>query len=160
MRDVRTRVLVMVATLVMLVAACGDDANEPSNGAAAGGTSAAEETGGENPGPGNLYGGGEDDQAEETGADGAMGGAADVSVSLNNYLFDPDPVRVASGDDVEVRNANTRTPHTFTVVGEDVDLELGPMETETATIDLAPGTYDLICRFHESLGMTATLQVS
>jgi hypothetical protein len=37
------------------------------------------------------------------------------------------------------------------VVGEDVDLELAPLTTETVTIDLAPGTYELICRFHESL---------
>ena len=71
-----------------------------------------------------------------------------VSVSLNNYLFDPATVKVSSGDVVAVRNGNAKTPHTFTVVGEDVDLEL------------APGTYQLICRFHESLGMKATLKVS
>jgi hypothetical protein len=47
-------------------------------------------------------------------------------------------VRVASGDVVAVRNGNTKTPHTFTVVGEDVDLEPGPLETESATIDLSP----------------------
>jgi plastocyanin len=69
-------------------------------------------------------------------------------------------VRVSSGDVVAVRNGNTKTPHTFTVVKEDVDLELGPLETESATIDLSPGTYDLICRFHEELGMTGTHKVT
>jgi plastocyanin len=69
-------------------------------------------------------------------------------------------VRVARGDDVAVRNGSTKTPHTFTVVGEDVDLELEPLETESATIDLSPGTYELICRFHEELGMTGTLRVT
>ena len=69
-------------------------------------------------------------------------------------------MRVSSGDVVAVRNGNTKTPHTFTVVKEDVDLELGPLETESATIDLSPGTYDLICRFHEELGMTGTLKVT
>ncbi len=69
-------------------------------------------------------------------------------------------MKVSSGDVVAVRNANAKTPHTFTVVGEDVDLELAPLTTETTTIDLAPGTYQLICRFHESLGMKATLKVS
>lgn len=86
--------------------------------------------------------------------------AVDVSVSLNNYLFDPGVVKVARGDVVAVRDANAKTPHTFTVVGQDIDLELAPLTTETATIDLAPGTYQLICRFHESLGMKATLKVS
>lgn len=152
----RTRLLVGLAALMLLAVACGDGDDEPSDGAAAGGTG-TQETGGENPGPGNLYGGGGDGGGEETGG---AGDAADVSVSLNNYLFDPDPVRVANGDVVEVRNANTRTPHTFTVVGEDVDLELGPMESEAVTIDLAPGTYDLICRFHEAQGMAATLDVT
>ena len=96
-----------------------------------------------------------------TGATGATGAKdADVSVSLNNYLFDPGTVKVGTGDVVAVRNDNERTPHTFTVVAEDVDLELAPLTTETVTIDLAPGTYQLICRFHESLGMTATLKVS
>jgi plastocyanin len=46
------------------------------------------------------------------------------------------------------------------VVGEDVDLELAPLTSETTTIDLAPGTYQLICRFHEQLGMKGTLKVS
>jgi plastocyanin len=48
---------------------------------------------------------------------------ADVSVSLNNYLFDPGTVKVDDGGVVAIRNGNARTPHTFTVVGEDVDLE-------------------------------------
>jgi hypothetical protein len=44
--------------------------------------------------------------------------------------------------------------------GEDVDLELSPLTSQTTTIDLAPGTYQLICRFHEQLGMKGTLQVA
>jgi plastocyanin len=161
MRGVRLRVLIGLAALSMLAAACGDDAND------AGGTMGADPTGataatgatdsGDDPGAGSLYGG----SNGMTGATGASGAKdADVSVSLNNYLFDPGTVKVDEGDVVAVRNGNARTPHTFTVVAEDVDLELAPLTTETVTIDLAPGTYQLICRFHESLGMTATLKVS
>jgi plastocyanin len=158
MTGVRMRVLVGISALLLVGAACGSD----GDGTAAAGTSSA--TGGtgasgENePGPGNLYG-------RTTGSMGSTGGTgaaakADVSISLNNYLFDPAEVEVHEGDVVAVRNGNTRTPHTFTVVGEDVDLELAPLETETVEIDLKPGTYDLICRFHEQLGMTATLTVT
>jgi plastocyanin len=158
MRDIRMRVLVGLAALSMLAAACGDDANDAgAGGSMAGPTAAGGVTdSGEDPGAGKPYGG----SNEMTGATGATGEMdADVSVALNNYLFDPGTVKVGRGDVVAVRNANTRTPHTFTVVGDDVDLELAPLRTETVTIDLAPGTYELICRFHESLGMTGTLKV-
>ena len=164
MRGVRMRVLVTLAALAVLAAACGGDANDAGAGGATGtgptgataATGATDTGSGNDPGAGSLYGG----SNGTTGATGATGANADVSVSLNNYLFDPATVRVSSGDVVAVRNANAKTPHTFTVVGEDVDLELAPLTTETTTIDLAPGTYQLICRFHESLGMKATLKVS
>jgi plastocyanin len=160
MRGVRIHVLVGLAALSVLAAACGGDANDAggSTGAGPTGATAAGATdSGDDPGAGSLYGG----SNGMTGATGATGAKeADVSVSLNNYLFDPGTVKVGGGDVVAVRNGNARTPHTFTVVGEDVDLELAPLTTETVTIDLEPGTYELICRFHESLGMTATLKVS
>jgi plastocyanin len=161
MTGVRMRVLVALAALSVLAAACGGDTNgagSSTGGAPTGATAATGATdSGDDPGAGSLYGG----SNGMTGATGATGAKdADVSVSLNNYLFDPGTVKVGKGDVVAVRNANARTPHTFTVVGEDVDLELAPLTTETVTIDLAPGTYQLICRFHESLGMTGTLKVS
>jgi plastocyanin len=160
MTGVRMRVLVGLATLSVLAVACGGDANDAGGSMGGGPTGATAATGptdsGDDPGAGSLYGG----SNEMTGATGATGANADVSVSLNNYLFDPGTVKVGKGDVVAVRNGNARTPHTFTVVGEDVDLELAPLTTETVTIDLAPGTYELICRFHESLGMTGTLKVS
>ena len=161
MRGVRMRVLVALAALAVLAAACGGDSNDAGGGGATAtgataATGATDSGSGDDPGAGSLYGG----SNGTTGATGATGANADVSVSLNNYLFDPATVKVSSGDVVAVRNANAKTPHTFTVVGEDIDLELAPLNTETTTIDLAPGTYQLICRFHESLGMKATLKVS
>jgi plastocyanin len=164
MRGVQIRVLVGLAALSVLAAACGDDANDAGGSMEAGPTGATAATGatdsGDDPGAGSLYGG-SNGMTGATGATGASGAKdADVSVSLNNYLFDPGTVKVDEGDVVAVRNGNARTPHTFTVVAEDVDLELAPLTTETVAIELAPGTYQLICRFHESLGMTATLKVS
>ena len=160
MTGVRMRALVGLAALSVLAVACGGDANDAGGSMGGGPTGATVATGatdsGDDPGAGSLYGG----SNEMTGATGATGANADVSVSLNNYLFDPGTVKVGTGEVVAVRNGNARTPHTFTVVGEDVDLELAPLTTETVTIDLAPGTSELICRFHESLGMTGTLKVS
>jgi plastocyanin len=164
MNSVRMRVLTGSAALLLFAAACGGDSGDPGAGgttdAGSMGESGGTEMTSDDPGGGSLYGGDDEETTGPTGATDQGTGNADVSVSLNNYLFDPRTVRVASGDVVAVRNGNTKTPHTFTVVGEDVDLELGPLETESATIDLSPGTYDLICRFHEELGMTGTLKVT
>jgi plastocyanin len=164
MAGARKHVLMGFAALLLLAAACGEDSNDPGGGGTAGtespGGTAATGTTGDDPDGGSLYGGDEEETTGPTGETDAGAGDADVSVSLNNYLFDPGTVRVSRGDVVEVRNGNTKTPHTFTVVDEDVDLELGPLETESTTIDLSPGTYELICRFHESLGMTGTLKVT
>ena len=162
MRGVRLHVLVVIAALSMLAAACGSDANDSSPGG--GGSSGGSTTGGSVASMGGgsgRYGAGN----QTTGATGATSSGesvakADVSASVNNYLFMPKTVKVNAGDTLEVRNANARTPHTFTVVGEDVDLELAPLTSQTTTIDLSPGTYKLICRFHEQLGMKGTLEVT
>jgi plastocyanin len=148
------RVLVGIAAMALLGAACGNGA-DGGDGVDDGGVAA--ETGTSTGATAATSASG---PTGATGATGATGIDADVEASVNNYLFDPDPVEVASGDVLSVRNGNTKTPHTFTVVGQDVDLELGPLETETIEITLEPGTYDLICRFHESLDMTGTLIVT
>ena len=166
MRGVRLHVLIGVAALSVVAAACGSDANDASSGGDGTGSASTGSTGGSGGMGGNLYGGGGGGRygnSEETGATGSTGGGggkADVSASVNNYLFMPKTVKVNSGDTIEVSNDNTRTPHTFTVVGEDVDLELAPQTSETTTIDLPAGTYQLICRFHEQLGMKGTLKVT
>jgi plastocyanin len=162
MRGARVRVVLGFAALLMVAAACGGDSGDPGGGGTSTGSTGTTEAteGGDDPGAGSLYGGDDEETTGPTGATDTGAGDADVSVSLNNYLFDPGTVEVSRGDVVAVRNGNTRTPHTFTVVDEDVDLELAPLATETTTIDLAPGTYELICRFHESLGMTGTLKVT
>ena len=155
------RALVGFVALSLLAAACGSDGNDAAGGGVDNGgvvseTGATGSAGGET----SYYPTGSTGATVSTGATGSTGTQADVQVSLNNYLFDPNPVEVTGGDLVAVRNGNTKTPHTFTVVGEDVDLELGPLETETVEITLGPGTYELICRFHETLDMTGTLVVT
>ena len=166
MRGVQMRVLMGLAVVLLLATACGGDSNDDGAGATGNGPSGATAaTGatdsGNEPGPGSLYGG-SDGMTGSTGATGTTGseGGADGSVSLNNYRFIPSTVKVRSGDVVAVRNDNARTPHTFTVFDSDIDLELAPLTEDTVTLDLPPGTYDLFCRFHESLGMTAKLKVT
>ena len=143
----RSRAMIALAALLLLGGACGSDGGGGGGPYGGGGTSPT--TGG------GAAGGGEDDGGGEM--DGG-GGSAAVTVQVNNFLFAPSNIEVAAGSEIEVKNGNANTPHTFTVEGTDIDLELSPMDSEDVTIELDPGSYDVICRFHGQ--MTATLTVT
>jgi plastocyanin len=89
------------------------------------------------------------------GDDGGAAGASTVTMRDNTFV-PTDPV-IAAGD-VELVNEGG-SPHTFTVEGENVDVEVEAGQTVTEAVDLAPGTYTLFCKFHRSQGMEGTLTV-
>lgn len=142
----RSRALIAFAVLFTLGTACGTENGGGSGGAGAGGAYGG---GGATSTPSGAGGGGEDDGG---------GGEEAATVQVNNFLFAPSDIEVAAGSEIEVKNGNANTPHTFTVEGTNIDLELSPMDSEDVTIDLDPGSYDVICRFHGQ--MTATLTVT
>jgi len=100
--------------------------------------------------------GGGDDAAGDTGGD-ADGGATTSTVTMTDNEFSPSDPVIAAGD-VELVNDGA-APHTFTIEGEDVDVEVEAGQTATATVDIAPGSYTLFCQFHRSSGMETTLTV-
>ena len=142
----RSRAMIALAALLLLGAACGSD--DGAGGPYGGGGASPTSGGGAAGGGGGDGGGGEDDGG---------GGSAPVTVQVNNFLFAPSDIEVAAGSEIEVKNSNANTPHTFTVEGTDIDLELSPMDSEDVTIDLDPGSYDVICRFHGQMSATLTV---
>ena len=142
----RSRAMIALAALLLLGAACGSD--DGAGGPYGGGGASPTSGGGAAGGGGGDGGGGEDDGG---------GGSAAVTVQVNNFLFAPSDIEVAAGSEIEVKNGNANTPHTFTVEGTDIDLELSPMDSEDVTIDLDPGSYDVICRFHGQMSATLTV---
>jgi plastocyanin len=106
-------------------------------------------------GGGSGYGGG------GSGYTGGGGGMAAITVMEglgNTFTFSPSTITVKQGDTVKLDNVSD-TPHTFTVTGQSIDVETQPGKTAQVTIDLPPGTYPFVCRFHGSMGMTGTLVV-
>ncbi len=94
------------------------------------------------------------DGNEAAGADGA---SATSRVTMRDNTFEPaDPV-IAAGE-IELVNEGG-SPHTFTIEGEDIDVQVDAGQTATETIDLSPGTYTLFCEFHRGQGMETTLTV-
>ena len=154
MRGTTIRTLVALATITLLAVACGESSG--------GGPGAAGETGGMQGGGyyGGDRGGGGMDSMEPTGSTGdAAAGGTELSVALNNYLFDPARIEVASGATIELQNANANTPHTFTVKGTDIDVSLEPLTSGTAVIELDPGSYTVFCQLHTAFDMEAELTV-
>jgi len=92
----------------------------------------------------------------EAGGAGDGGGTSSTITMTDNEFVPSDPA-IAAGE-VELVN-DGEAPHTFTVEGSDVDVEVEAGASSTTTIDLEPGTYTLFCRFHRSQGMEGTLTV-
>ena len=76
----------------------------------------------------------------------------------NSFAFMPSTIDVKQGTTLTLDNVSD-TAHTFTVIGQSIDVGTQPGQTSQVTIDLKPGTYPFMCRFHQSLGMTGTLVV-
>jgi plastocyanin len=95
-----------------------------------------------------------------TPTSGGGGGAAVATVVQSNYQFTPSKPTVSSGDTLAIENSTPSTPHTFTVDGQSIDVEITPGSSQDVTIDLPAGTYPFHCRFHQSQGMTGTLTVT
>ncbi|HJS27448.1 MAG TPA: cupredoxin domain-containing protein [Actinomycetota bacterium] len=160
MRSTTIRRLVALAAILLLAAACGGSGGGEDSGGA--GAAAGSKQGG------GYYGGGglgtETGPTAPTGATGDAGeagaGGASLSVALNNYLFDPARIEVESGATIDLQNANANTPHTFTVRGTEIDVSLEPLTSDSAVIDIEPGTYTVICRLHTSFDMEAELTVT
>ncbi|HEX9313687.1 MAG TPA: cupredoxin domain-containing protein [Actinomycetota bacterium] len=94
---------------------------------------------------------------------GACGHGAKAPTTLTvvqvNFRFEPANLTLARGGVVSVKDDAPVTPHTFTVKGTDIDVRNDAGDIGTALIDLPPGTYTFICRYHVSQGMKGTLIV-
>jgi plastocyanin len=104
-------------------------------------------------------GGGGDDGG---GADAPATSAAETTsstttVTMLDNEYAPGDLVVEVGE-LELVNEG-EAPHTFTVEGEDIDVEVEAGSTGTASIELEPGTYTVFCEFHRAQGMETTLTV-
>jgi plastocyanin len=149
----RRGLLMGIVVLALVAAACGSKA--AANEGGGGGTTTGPT--GTTTGPaGNSGGGG-------YAGGGGYGGGGMTPITVmegpgNSFTFSPSTVTVKQGETITLDNVSS-TAHTFTVTGQSIDVETQPGMTAQVTIDLPPGTYPFVCRFHESMGMTGTLVV-
>ncbi len=166
----KTRDRVRLATggvaLVLLLAACGERANTgPSSGdGGAGGAATGSPAGGAYAGGGESSRGGYGDGGGGGGGAGGGqsaggGGSSVATVGQASFTFDPAEITVKGGATITVDNTDAGTPHTFTIAGSDIDVTNDGGASQDVKIDLSPGTYEFVCRFHQSRGMTGTITV-
>ena len=155
-----TRLAAALAIVLLVSAACANDDDQEPAAADTGSTTGATATGATPTGPTATTGGMDDDGTAgygDAGGGGDGGGGSKVDVQANNFSFDPAELEFEAGEDILVKNGNANTPHTFTVDGTDVEVELDPLEEAELTLDLDPGTYGFHCEFHPQ--MTGTLTI-
>lgn len=81
----------------------------------------------------------------------------DVEVRLVGSAF-PDPVELDAGSVAFVDNVDV-LHHTFTVPGTDIDVQVPARQARRVPVDLAPGSYELVCTISGHEAMTSTLDV-
>lgn len=138
--------LIGLIALALVAAACGNNASATTSG---GTTTTPTPT--PTPSPPSSTGGGSPTMAPTTAKTVIEGPG-------NSFAFMPSTIKVTQGTTLKLDNVSDAA-HTFTVTGQGIDVETQPGQTSQVTIDLPPGTYPFICRFHQSLGMTGTLVV-
>jgi plastocyanin len=132
--------------LALVGAACGKAATASEGGGSSSGSGSGTSTGSSGASGGSGYGGG-----------GIMATTV-LEGPDNGFTFSPSTVKVTQGQTITLVNVSDAA-HTFTVTGQGIDIETMPGKTAKVTIDLPPGTYPFVCRFHESMGMKGTLVV-
>ena len=92
------------------------------------------------------------------GSSDAGGGAADMTVTVKDFEFDPSTIDVSSGETtIEITNTGA-VEHSFTLDDDSVSQDIEPGESQTVTVDLT-ATTGFHCKYHPDQ-MTGTLQVS
>lgn len=92
------------------------------------------------------------------GGEPSGGGVASDSLAMVDNAFEPGRWKVAEGQTYTLENRG-RALHNLTISEADLDVDVEPGQTQSVEIDLDPGQYEMVCKFHIAQGMTGTVIV-
>ena len=79
------------------------------------------------------------------------------TVVLADFAFRPDCLRASEGAQIGLRNTG-EAPHTFTIEGTTVDVNLPAGTSSDASLSgVEPGRYTVTCTFHPQMEATLTV---
>jgi plastocyanin len=91
-------------------------------------------------------GGGDDDAAEDGSEAPAAGG---VTVTAQDFAFDPTTIEVESGEEVEVTLQNEDdTEHSITVEEAEFEIEAEGGESATGALSAPESSVEFFCKYH------------
>jgi len=141
----RSRLILPIAALALVLAACGGGGDSPSQAASEAPASVAASA------------------AASEAAPPSDGGDESAQVRLDGFAFDTEELTIAAGTEVSFLNADS-APHTVTEGADGVavdspiiDEELDPNQATSFTFD-EPGTYEITCLLHPSMNMTVIVE--
>lgn len=154
----RIRTAAAVLTIALTSAACASNNGSGGTGGYGGAppTSAASSPSTQD----SSGGGGKYNYGSSSPSTSGGSGPASLTVTQANYQFTPAAPSAKEGSTIRITNSTASTPHTFTITGTAIDVTIDPSTSQTVKLDLPPGTYPFICRYHVSSGMKGTLTVS
>jgi plastocyanin len=80
------------------------------------------------------------------------------TVVVEDFAFDPDCLSAPAGASFRIENVGD-APHTFTVEGTDVDLDVSAGSSADSSLSgVEPGRYAVVCRLHPQMEATLTVQ--
>jgi plastocyanin len=132
------RIVIAMATLAVLLAACGSKSAKTS-------ASSSSSTP-----PVSLSG-----QVNNKG-DKDLGGKTTSELEVDNFYFEPTYMKATPGTtlQLELSNVSKTTTHTFTIDALKIDEELPPGAKHTIAVTVpATGALRWYCRFHSGQGM-------
>jgi len=146
------RILIVIAALALLAAACGGDEGEGATGAtdATGGTAATGVTAATGPtatGPTVATGPTASDDCVDLTGEGDI-----FTIVISGFAFVPDCFIASASQGISIVNEDA-APHTFTMTGTEINVGVSAGETfkgEPIGI-VEPGTYDFLCTIHPTM---------
>ena len=137
--------------LTLGLAACGGDGDDPADDTGATGSTAAT-------GPTAATGA----TAEPTGPECVdLTGTETFTIVMGDDFFEPACFTASAAQGITVVNEGVSI-HNFQMVGTEVNVDVAAGETfngEPITGVVEPGVYELICTYHETLGMVGEVTV-
>ena len=84
-----------------------------------------------------------------------------IPLEAKDNVFEPKTIEAKAGAiNIEMKNTGV-APHTFTNADLKVDVNADGGKTATINLtDVKPGTYKIICKYHEAIGMVGELKVT
>jgi plastocyanin len=125
--------------------------------AACGGSSSSSSSTGEEGGTTTIAGEPANDHGSED-----VSGKQKIEVEADDFYFKPTVLNGTPGQKatIDIHNEGNAS-HTFTIDGQNVDVEVGPTEERDVEVTFPEsGTLRFYCRFHEAQGMAGELEAS